>query len=45
MMEPFTVAATAGVVMKYVLPAIRDLGEKVLETSEDVRKQCGGRLR
>ncbi len=35
MMEPFTVAATAGVVMKYVLPAIRDLGEKVLETSED----------
>jgi len=34
-MEPFTAAATAGVVMKYVLPAIRDLGEKVLETSED----------
>jgi phosphotransferase system HPr-like phosphotransfer protein len=35
MVEAFTAAAAAGVVMKYVLPAIRDLGEKVLEASED----------
>lgn len=34
MVEPLTAAATAGVVMNYVLPAIRDLGEKVLEASE-----------
>jgi hypothetical protein len=35
MVEALTAAAAAGVVMKYVLPAIRGLGEKVLETSED----------
>jgi hypothetical protein len=35
MVEALTAAATAGVAMKYVLPAIRDLGEKVLEASED----------
>jgi hypothetical protein len=35
MVEALTAAAAAGVVMKYVLPAIRDLGEKVLEASED----------
>jgi hypothetical protein len=35
MVEAFTAAAAAGVVMKYVLPAIRDLGDKVLEASED----------
>jgi len=35
MMEALTATAMAGVAMKYVLPAIRDLGEKVLEASED----------
>jgi hypothetical protein len=35
MVDPLTAAATAGVVMTYVLPAIRDLGERVLEASED----------
>ena len=34
-MEPITVAATAGLIINYLLPAIRDLGEKVLEASED----------
>jgi hypothetical protein len=33
--EALTAAAAAGVAMSYVLPAIRDLGEKVLEASED----------
>jgi hypothetical protein len=35
MVDPFAAAATAGAVMHYVLPAIRDLGERVLEASED----------
>jgi hypothetical protein len=35
MVDPFAAAATAGAVMRYVLPAIRDLGERVLEASED----------
>jgi hypothetical protein len=35
MVEALTAAAAAGVMMKYVLPAIKDLGEKVLEASED----------
>jgi hypothetical protein len=35
MVEALTAAAAAGVVMRYVVPAIRDLGEKVLEASED----------
>lgn len=34
-MEPFTVAAAAAAMMKYLLPTIRDIGEKVLDTSED----------
>jgi hypothetical protein len=34
-MEAITAAATAALIMKYLLPAIRDLGEKVWETSED----------
>jgi hypothetical protein len=35
MLEPLTAAAAASAVMNYVLPAIRSLGEKVLEASED----------
>lgn len=35
MVEALTAAAAAGVVMRYVVPAIRDLGEKVLDASED----------
>jgi hypothetical protein len=35
MVEALTAAATAGVAMHYLVPAIRDLGEKVLEASED----------
>lgn len=35
MVEALTAAAAAGVAMNYVLPAIRDLGEKVLDASED----------
>jgi hypothetical protein len=35
MVEALTAATAAGVVMHYLLPAIRDLGEKVLEASED----------
>jgi hypothetical protein len=34
-MEPITIAATAALVMKYLLPAIKNLGEKVLEQSEN----------
>jgi hypothetical protein len=34
-MDPVTIAATAAAVMRYALPAIRDFGEKVLDTSED----------
>jgi hypothetical protein len=34
-MEPVTAAVAAGLIMKYLVPAIKDLGEKVLETSED----------
>src|SRR3954447_24076539 len=34
-MEPLTAAATAGLVMKYLLPAISELGEKVLARAED----------
>jgi hypothetical protein len=35
MVEALTAAAAAGVAMNYVLPAISDLGEKVLEAAED----------
>jgi hypothetical protein len=34
-MEPLTVAAATGLVMNYLLPAIRDLGQNVLESAED----------
>ena len=35
MVEALTAATAAGMAMKYLLPAIGDLGEKVLEASED----------
>lgn len=35
MVEALTAAAAAGVVMTYAVPAIRNLGERVLEASED----------
>ena len=35
MVEALSAAAAAAVAMKYVVPAIGDLGAKVLETSED----------
>jgi hypothetical protein len=34
-MEPLTVAAAAGLVMKYLVPAIKDLGHEVLDSAED----------
>lgn len=34
-MEPITVAASAGLVMNYLLPAIRHFGDRVLATSEE----------
>lgn len=35
MMEPISIAAVTAVAMKYVIPAIRELGEHVLEKSTD----------
>lgn len=35
MVEALTAATAAGMAMRYLLPAIGDLGEKVLEASED----------
>jgi hypothetical protein len=34
-MEPVTIAATAALVMKYVLPAVKELGSSVLDKSQD----------
>src|SRR5215216_1857469 len=34
-MEALTAAAAAGLIMSYLLPAIKDLGVKVIEESED----------